>query len=460
MMANRFVLSGATLYQRMTLRHLADVGLFPPYILDFLDAQKGWVSALRDGYMVGLARDEFHERTASKDIQLIMPRNLSRENMKVVTHFFSFSAMLRKTLLQEIIGKKAKVVAIKKGCAKNFINIQESYISKFKTKLEECSPFAFEKRKLTQPFTTKEANSKVVDELLDSETLGKRILVSYVEPRYLNHGISSIPPMRRRMIANFRPERKPSKKVKHLSQQKKVLEVLAAAAIKGTKDNKLVGAQLNRLPLLFCQDDGAPFSRPKTGAREWLETRYPNAFPNHVTLNISNSIILRDGMQDIMTAPKSTFKTFEDYCHFFWNVKIAPSFRLSNCVGIIFDSQSRSVGPKDVTRAQRDATAKNECPVIKMGDETENEIDHNYTWIDFLKNRQNKKNLVNYICQKLRDASASDKLQAEQKLLVSHEDDVWVVTRDDECTICEECTNNHEEADTRIFFLAHYLGYR
>ena len=82
-------------------------------------------------------------------------------------------------------------------------------------------------------------------------------------------------------------------------------------------------------------------------------------------------------MQDIMTAPKSTFKTFEDYCHFFWNVKIAPSFRLSNCVGIIFDSQSRSVGPKDVTRAQRDATAKNECPVIKMGDETENEIDHN-----------------------------------------------------------------------------------
>ena len=64
-MARRFVVSGALLYQRIVLRHLADIGAeFPDYIINFLDKHKGWVSVLKDGKMVYLARDEYHERTA------------------------------------------------------------------------------------------------------------------------------------------------------------------------------------------------------------------------------------------------------------------------------------------------------------------------------------------------------------------------------------------------------------
>ena len=84
MMAERFVVSGATLYQWLVIRYLA--GLYVPYPRDIIDyfEHGGWVSALKKGQMVSLARDEFHERTASKDIQLFMPGNQTKENMEVL----------------------------------------------------------------------------------------------------------------------------------------------------------------------------------------------------------------------------------------------------------------------------------------------------------------------------------------------------------------------------------------
>ena len=72
MMAERFVTSGATLYQWIVIRHLADLSsTFPEGILDVFQ-QGGWVSVLKR-CTNGLARDEFHEMTASKDFQLLIP---------------------------------------------------------------------------------------------------------------------------------------------------------------------------------------------------------------------------------------------------------------------------------------------------------------------------------------------------------------------------------------------------
>ena len=88
-MAERFVTSGATLYQWIVLRHLADLSsIFPKHLMDYF-MEGGWVSTLKDGQMVSLARDEFHERTASTNIQLIMPRNQTKKNMEVVAHYLS-----------------------------------------------------------------------------------------------------------------------------------------------------------------------------------------------------------------------------------------------------------------------------------------------------------------------------------------------------------------------------------
>ena len=108
MMAERFVVSGATLYQWLVLRHLADLGSsYPSDIIKFyMDGR--WVSALQDSQMATLARDEFHGRTASKDIQLMMPRNQTKQNMEVVCHYLTVGAKIRKTFLEQILGKENK----------------------------------------------------------------------------------------------------------------------------------------------------------------------------------------------------------------------------------------------------------------------------------------------------------------------------------------------------------------
>ena len=85
MAAIRFVRSGAVLYKWLILRHLADISSYPACIVNRMQVG-GWVSVLKDGKGVALARDEYHERTASKDIKLMFPKQLNQQNMEVLTY--------------------------------------------------------------------------------------------------------------------------------------------------------------------------------------------------------------------------------------------------------------------------------------------------------------------------------------------------------------------------------------
>ena len=76
MITTRFVQSGAHTYKWLLLWDLANVHGYPDSILKNLELG-AWVSTLQDRQGVSLARDEFHERTASKDIQLVMVKQLT-----------------------------------------------------------------------------------------------------------------------------------------------------------------------------------------------------------------------------------------------------------------------------------------------------------------------------------------------------------------------------------------------
>ena len=261
--------------------------------------------------------------------------------------------------------------------------------------------------------------------------------------------------MRRRLIANFQPEKKVSKKVKQLTEQRKILEVLAASAVKGGSENNILGAQLTRLPLLFCDDDGTPFSRTsKTGIRSWIEKRYPESFLNSQHLLNKESILIRDGMQDLMTAPKSTYANFNDYFDLFWDLKVNHSLRLCSSVAIVFDNQNQQPSPKDQTRNRRDDSRK-ACPTINVAEQED--LPHRYAWGEFLRNRSNKKGLVGFLCTKLKECS--HRMNEGQTLFLSFEEEVWKITKG-QIVKRFDLTNNHEEADTRIFFLANSLRYR
>ena len=85
------------------------------------------------------------------------------------------------------------------------------------------------------------------------------------------------------------------------------------------------------------------------------------------------------------------------------------------------------------------------------------ELPHRYAWGDLKKNRLNKKNLVQFLCNRLKGSSL--RLEDEQKLILSFEDEVWEISTV-ETAICQDLTTNHEEADTKISFLAHSFEYR
>ena len=75
-------------------RHLADVQSYPETVIKRL-VLGAWISTLKDGKGVSLARDEFHEKTASKDIQMVMPRKLTEGNMQILTQYATYGATSR-----------------------------------------------------------------------------------------------------------------------------------------------------------------------------------------------------------------------------------------------------------------------------------------------------------------------------------------------------------------------------
>ena len=44
----------------------------------------GWVSVLQDRKGLTTAHNEFHERTATKDTQLILPKRLTEKNLQAL----------------------------------------------------------------------------------------------------------------------------------------------------------------------------------------------------------------------------------------------------------------------------------------------------------------------------------------------------------------------------------------
>ena len=324
MMAERFVVSGATLYQWLSLRHLADTQYtYPLDVIEFYE-KGGWVSALRDSSMATLARDEFHERTASKDIQFYMPRNQTKKNMEVVCHYLTIGAKLRKTLLEEILGKSTKPSFFSKGCGAKYKNQQESFVKSFFEKLDEVRPFSAEGRELRKPFTEEEVKDNIRNDMLNSKQIGHDMLLAYVLPRFCNqkHDIPSEKrPMKRKVIATFPANSKGKRKKKNVDkEQKNMLELLAAGVTRMSVDDvaretmqDIAGSPVNRYPQLFSDSDGQlVWKEDKTGVRKFLERRYEEAFTSFLNED-SFEAVIKDSLQDITTQPRSSDCTFFDY---------------------------------------------------------------------------------------------------------------------------------------------------
>ena len=159
-------------------------------------------------------------------------------------------------------------------------------------------------------------------------------------------------------------------------------------------------------------------------------------------------------MQDIQLAPRSSQRTFGQYFALYWDTLIHTSFKLSNAICIVFDSQIRKPSPKDITRKRRDQSGSDNQTIPVDEDMP---LPRGVSWTNsFLKSRENKKNLVHFLCYKMIKES-SMKLKDSQVLYLSFEDQVWRITKAENANQQYHLGNNHDEADTRFFFLAYSL---
>ena len=187
-MTTRFV--KPTTYKWLVLWQLANVHSYPDSVLKRLELG-AWLSTLQDGQDVSLARDEFYERTASKDIQLVMPKHLTKTNMQILTQYVICGATTRRNFLRNFFPEtKPSSFKLAKGCTPSWLDAQEKFVSIFLNMIRGEQPFIINKRLLKQPFSsniTKEGSQmEILGKCFDEEPkdLAKEIVLNIVVPKF------------------------------------------------------------------------------------------------------------------------------------------------------------------------------------------------------------------------------------------------------------------------------------
>ena len=215
---------------------------------------------------------------------------------------------------------------------------------------------------------------------------------------------------------------------------------------------KLKSLQVNDAPGLFTDADDIPYQQDnKQDLRVYLEKECPTGL---IKPSLNYTAQIPDGMQNILLNPLQSMLKFSQYFQYFWDVKVKPNFSVSSVVIMEFDVQYRSSSsPKDLLRNQRDkknlAKTKNKMMETISIDDEAHTPSHDWSWNSFLENRENKANLVLYLCHKMLESN--DLLAMDKKLYVSFEGDLHIVTSS--TTMKFSFKNNHEKADTTIFWL-------
>ena len=395
------------MYQWLVLHHLNDISDTFAFPLDILEKLKtgARVSALTDSRGATLARDEYHERTASLQIQLRMPKQLTKQNMQVLTQYVTYSASTRNNLLAEIFRNNDRSqFQLSKGCRRNWVDEQERTINLFCSMLESENIFDIENRILKQPFTETMAKQSTKIDFLGRDAFGetrkdygKEILLSYVLPRFCmkKHAVSSEKmPMRKKYIALFPKEK--SKKISRTKVAEKgkedIIGVLAAGIIQLSSNTdcngqmNLAGCQISDTPGLFAENQyQSNRKNDKRGIKKIIEKRYNDAFIHPNISTDDTAALIRDGMQDLFLAPLKHHLKFVDYYNLFVEVKVKPSFAISSTVCIDFDNQSRgSLVPKDNLRLVRDSAPPTVSDEVCIHDDAV--IPPKTSWISFLSN--------------------------------------------------------------------------
>ena len=136
--------------------------------------------------------------------------------------------------------------------------------------------------------------------------------------------------MKRKLLSVFTSDAKPKAKPNRDKQQRQVLDVMIAGAIKlsqGEAENtpmrNFVGSQISKLLLLWSVSlMERHISIQKYRCTGLAGKTLSDCFYRCISSPKTSILIIRDALQDIMLQPKGKHSTSNEYFELFWNIKI------------------------------------------------------------------------------------------------------------------------------------------
>ena len=189
------------------------------------------------------------------------------------------------------------------------------------------------------------------------------------------------------------------------------------------KDKQIVPGEIEqyiKLPLVMANSDGTPYKGNKSQALGYWKKNQPQCIITNSINHVKDlDCIILEGMFLINTTPSHSCHNFGIYAKYLFQRWIQPHFRQRaeavKEVHVVFDCQERDPNYIKVWEQQRrDQATSADSFTTQIVDSTAMPPG----WHVFLKNRNNKKSFVNYLCAKFIELGTLE-LKLNEKLVVS-----------------------------------------
>ncbi|CAC5388729.1 unnamed protein product [Mytilus coruscus] len=161
--------------------------------------------------------------------------------------------------------------------------------------------------------------------------------------------------------------------------------------------------QFLALPRAICDAEGIPLKGQKSLSLHQFRSRYPDAFLSALPTETGLTAVILEGMFMINSNPAPQHKTFGDYTKFIfdrWIIRSYKQFSASE-IHVVFDHPNRhGCSPKDVERSRRDSSVQATDSAV-LSSVVHKGLLLPSSWRSFLANRENKRNLVNFLSYEL-----------------------------------------------------------
>lgn len=446
-------------YSKLIPIHFKQMYGLPPYVVQHF-RNGAWVSSIRGIEFSSIGFDEAHEMLINRDCKMILSGGLPG-NIEKTANTLQYQASVIDNFQNQLVRNNKSI--LHRDMSKSVIQSEFHNVLTYFNVISNTSMFAStQAAHLFLPFSVKltPATKAQENDMMNFREIGSNAFSDFVTSRVLNKTSNVKPVLRKHRLKTFAKERVSSRKLNLVEKEKRLITrcykrtmLLSNSSSEPVK--KL--CQFLETPRAICTTSGLPYKGSKAVIYDFLEKRYDGDNSNYkgiplfsMTLPFSqkDACFIAEGMNIIYISPFN-MRTFGDYAHFVVSRWITPYFQKYGYreVRILFDQvQSQGISPKDIERARRDASGKDD------GDEEQfQEIKYDTklpsNWPKFLNVRTNKQLLCAFLSYSFLDIVPSVLSKPGQTFITSGGFNRGILS---DVKLCEHHANDHCDTCERI----------